>query len=160
MTSAHLAIIDYKSISIEHKDGFVEQVKSSRSKEVKRKSHIVEIEDFDGNKIAEIVKFFTLARVERKERSKQIEEVLGIEDRFALVHIFKAQVQPNGYFRMDYNTDINSYEEKFKVIPVTSIIGKVFGAIYSNETLRAVGIESNSNHRIVFKPHEKHYQFL
>ncbi len=165
--STDLAIFQHKAMSISRR-GFEEEVKSSRSKEKRRRSYYVETVYNRDRRIAEIVTFFKISRVRRG--NKKIEEVIPWEDgdslgvcRFAVVHIFNTRLE-DGVFRVEDIDPETAYLEKFCVIPITDIIGKVYGALYLPNILyrsrsRRLRGETPDNAMAVFKPHQPHYVF-
>lgn len=168
LPNAGMAMLEYKSMLIS-RQGFTEEVKSSRSRETKRRSNYVEIEFNRERKIAEVLIFFKISRVERNK--DKVERVIDWTDedplvvcRFAVVHIFKARLQ-DGVFRVESGDPETAYQEQFCVIPITDIIGKVFGALYHPELLNPHGrkrprIDPLTSPRAVFKPHEVHYDIF
>ena len=164
LPNAVMAIFEHKSMLIS-RQGCTEEVKSSRSKETNRRSNYVEVEFNKERKIAEVLTFFKISRVERtKDTVKRVidwadKDPLGV-CRFAVVHIFKATLQ-DGVFSVTGSDPESAYEEQFCVIPITDIIGKVFGALYhphvlENQSRKRPRVETLTSPIAVFKPHEVH----
>ena len=158
--------MEHNSLSIIRKD-WTEEVKSAKSREKQRKSNIVEVTVNGERKIATILKIFKIARVERDNRA--VTRILEWETfppshtRFALVHIYKGELQENGYVRHQYYRDDEAFEQKNYILPITDIVGKVMAASYPHTLIRQLGQgqrgdPSEPNTILVFKPQQLYYQ--
>lgn len=149
------AIIQFNSLVKEREDGayVCGEVKSkSKTREMKRKSYIVEVAYQTADQVAttglaEVDTFFMIARVDRSTQGKAI-NIAGDQQRFALCHVLKTRKLSDLYI-LDYKPWENTYLQKNLVIPVSDIGRSVNGIMTTLQTSESGQVIE----RMVFKPH-------